>query len=433
MKDVPFELFKTRLGNGLKLIVAQRKGLPIFYSTLCFHAGAIYEPSDRAGLAEMVSRMLEAGTKRLTRSEIAESIEMFGGRFITDIGYYTSIIGVAILSTFARQGLQLIAELAMQPTFPEKEFEIEKSKLLSELAEKESDPHDVLSELFRRVIYGDHPLGRPHDGLKETVSQIERDDLIEFWTRFYAPNNAILVITSDLEIDEVIRMVEDTFGGWQPKPLELPQIVEPVEVDKRIVKFRKMDVNQAFIAFGHLGPKRADKDWNGLRVASYILGGSGFTSRMYKELRVKRGFAYSAYAYFVPGVKLPGFFNSGIETVRDTAFEAVKLMLQTIEEFVEHGPTVDEVELAKSYYQGSIPRMTDTYSKIGRALLDTEIYGLEDFFWLKDVEKIQQLSVDDIHKAAIQHIKPEKFRMAIVSNSNRLLKDLEKLGFTPPA
>jgi zinc protease len=423
--EKPFPVKKSILENGLTVIVAEKRDLPIFLATVAVKTGSVYDPVGKEGTANLVGRLLDKGTKERNANEIAEVIEGLGGNLSISTGRWTTRVTLSILSKHRETGLEILSDILMNPLFKEDEIEREVGKVLSEINEKKSDPNSVLDDKFREALYGDHPLGKPVEGYRESLKKIKRGDIVEFYEKFYVPNNSILVIVSDINPDDVMEIVNRYFRKWKRKELEFPEIKPPKPIMGKRVIVVDMDVNQAFIALGNLGIERKNPDFNKLRVANYILGGGGFASRFFMKIRNEKGYAYSTYSYFSPGYKFPGYFIAETETKLESASPAINLMVKLIRDIREKGVKEKELDDARSFYEGSIPRQTETYSQIAGALLEEELYGLPLYHWLEDVEEIKSFKKEDIDEVAKKYFDPDNFVLVIVANKDSLKLDIE--------
>ena len=194
------------------------------------------------------------------------------------------------------------------------------------------------------------------------------------------------------------------------------------------------EVNQAYILLGHPVPfHRGSPDYTPARVANYILGGSGFSSRIVKEVRVKHGYAYSTYSYFIGGFgwdesPITGFLQAGVETKLATGNDAVKLIRQLMREAKEKGFTEEELEAAKSYYRGSIARSAETYRQIAGLIITQADFGLPDLFWIKEIERIQKMSLEEVNSGA-RFYQPDDLVIAVVADTTFKLEGVERVEY----
>jgi len=411
------------LANGLQVIVVNKTELPITRALLTIKTGSLYDPPGKEGTAYLTTHLLDKGTKRRDEVEIAETVENLGGRLELDVKQQRINIGIMLLSEYTDTALDIIGDVSQNPLFLKEKFEKEKGKLLSSIQEDRTDPDKVIRQSFRRFVYGGHPLGNTPKGRLESVARITLKDIISFYNKYFAPNNAILVVVTDLSVEKTLTKVRSLFSGWERKKIVYPDIGQPEPLKGITVRIIDRDLNQAFIAIGHLGVSRNSPDFNRARAMNYILGGGGFSSRLYKKVRVEKGFAYSVYSYFYPEANYPGLFKCGLETKLENTANAIETVLEEIRKLQEEGATKDELKDTKTFYEGFIPQRTETYEQVASIFIDQKLYGLPPYFWIKDVEDINSLTLNDIRDAARSYLHPEDIVIVILGPKDSIRLD----------
>src|SRR5215510_1943023 len=216
------------LNNGLTILLVENPSLPTVSITASVLAGARYDPESKAGLAIMVSRLLDEGTENRTSLEIADAIESVGGAIDTD-GSFERIVAMAgVLNKDVDLGLELLSDLLIRPIFPQEYVDKEKERTLAEIVSAQDRPQVVAGWAFNELVYQDHPLHRPSHGYPATVERMERNDLIEFHKKYFVPNNTLLSVVGDFKVAEIVPKIEKAFGTWPSKPIILPTYPEPV-------------------------------------------------------------------------------------------------------------------------------------------------------------------------------------------------------------
>ena len=366
------------LPNGLTVVVSPRDKLPVAAISIRFKVGSAYDPEDKAGLADMTARLLDKGTTTRTATAIAEELDFLGARLEASAGGTGSTVSLSLLAKDIDRGLPLLVDILQDSHFETAELDRERLRMLSQIQQRRVNPRQVVSEVFREELYGDHPLHRPISGYASTVSQITRDDVLAFYQRFYVPNNAILVMVGDFSAARMLALIEQALGGWQARPLEQTALPQPAPTRGKAVRIVDMDVNQSYVQFGYLSVRRADPEFADIRAMNYILGGGGFVSRLTRSIREEQGLAYSVFSDFVGGSQFPGFFYAGLQTKIDTTSQALKSLFAVIEGMRQAPVSVDELTDMKLYYEGSLPRRAESYGQVAGLLLDREFFGLPD-------------------------------------------------------
>jgi zinc protease len=417
---LPIPSKKVILPNGLTVVVSAKDKLPIASISVRFKVGSVYDPEEKAGLADMTARLLDDGTAKRPAVAIAEELDFLGARFDASAGGTGSTVSLSLLAKDVERGLDLFADILQGSRFETDEFERERTRMLSQIQQRRVNPRQVVSEVFREVLYADHPLHRPISGYASTVSQITRDDVLAFYQRFYVPNNAILVMVGNFSEARMLELIEGALGGWHARPLDQMPLPQPSPTKGKSVRIVDMDVNQSYVQFGHLSVRRADPEFAVIRAMNYILGGGGFVSRLTRSIREEQGLAYSVHSDNVGGSQFPGFFYAGLQTKIDTTSQALKSLLTVIDSMKQAPVTADELTDMKLYYEGSLPRRAESYGQVAGLLIDREFFGLPDGYWESEIRQIQQLTSQDIQQLAQRHLDTDNFVLALVSKREQL-------------
>src|SRR5712691_2667416 len=217
-----FDVHSCVLDNGLKVLLVENPSIPTVSMNASVLAGARYDPEAKAGLAIMVSRLLDEGTETRTSFEIADAIESVGGAIDADGSFERIVVSAGVLTKDIDLGLELLADLSIRPIFPQEYVDKEKERTLAEIISAQDRPQVVAGWAFNELVYQDHPLHRPSHGYPETVERIERGDLMDFHKKYFGPNNAILSVVGDFRIPEILPKIEKAFGTWPSKPISFP-------------------------------------------------------------------------------------------------------------------------------------------------------------------------------------------------------------------
>ena len=422
---------KMILPNGLTVVVSPKDKLPVATISVRFKVGSAHDPEDKAGLADMIARLLDKGTTTRTATAIAEELDFLGARLDASAGGTSSTVSLSLLAKDIDRGLDLFGDILQHSHFEMAEVERERTQMLSQIQQRRVNPSQVVFEVFREVLYGDHPLHRPVSGYAATVSQITRDDVLASYQRFYVPNNAIVVMVGDFTEERMLELLERGLGGWQARPFDPISLPQPEPIQGKQVHVVDMEVNQSYVQFGHLSVRRADPDFAALRAMNYILGGGGFVSRLTRSIREEQGLAYSVYSDFVGGSQFPGFFYAGLQTRIDTTAQALNRLLAVIDGMKQSPVSGDELTDMKLYYEGSLPRRAESYGQVAGLLLDREFFGLPDGYWELEIRRIQQLIPEEIQRLAQRYLDTDNFVLALVSKQQQL--DLTDTPIPPEA
>ena len=404
------------LNNGLTILLVENPSLPTVSITASVLAGARHDPESKAGLAIMVSRLLDEGTENRTSLEIADAIESVGGAIDTD-GSFERIIAMAgVLNKDVDLGLELLSDLLIRPIFPQEYVDKEKERTLAEIVSAQDRPQVVAGWAFNELVYQDHPLHRPSHGYPNTVERLTRDDLLEFHRRYFVPNNIILSVVGDFRVPEFLPKIEKAFGGWEAKPVIFPIYPEPTRQNTKRVKFITMPAQQLNIYLGHLGISRTNPDYYALQVLDTILGGgAGFTARIPQRLRDELGLAYTTFASITMTAGLdPGRFVSFIGTSPENMKLAIDELLNEIRRIIEEPVTAQELQDAQDYLTGSFVFGFESSPQIARFLVHAQVYGLGFDFIEKYPQYVRAVTVNDVTRVARKYLDSENYTLVVV-------------------
>lgn len=411
----PLSAQRHLLPNGLVIILAQKTKLPIAIVKLLVRGGAAHDAEDKSGLANLVARLLDKGAAGRSARQVAEAIEFLGGSLSIRAGALSSQMSLEVLSKDIDAGFELLSDVLLRPRLATAEIERERKIILSEIAGRLDNPHQAVGDAFRELLYHGHVLHRPTEGYEHTVRALTRSDVLTWSQRYYRPERAILVMVSDLAPARMLRLIQTHLGDWRRGATSSTPMAEPPPPRGLRIHVVDRRINQSYVQLGHLGVRRSNPDYNALRAMNYILGGGGFVSRLYGTVREKLGLAYSVYSYFTPGGPLPGRFVVGLQTKIDSTSQALSVVFNELERIRREPVSAVELAEMKQYYQGSLPRRTESYGQIASLLLDQEYYGLPAQFWKRDIEEIQQLEAADLLRVARRYLKPQHLAIAIAS------------------
>ncbi len=371
----PYEEF--RLPNGLRLIVAPRHQLPLASVELLVEVGGAHDPQGQAGLASMTAALLRRGTENRSADEIHETIEYVGGHLEAAAGPDATAITAGVTSENLALALELVADVALHPTFPKKEFDTHQRRVLAELAQELDEPSVVADRaMLRTVLPAGHPYALPTAGTSKAVGSLRRADLQRFHRTWYAPERATLIVVGDVDPQEVRRLAKKHFGAWTTKaPAEITAPAAAALQRNRILVVHKEQATQVqvrFVAPAFTG--KNDPVYFPATVANGAFGG-GFTSRLVDEIRVNRGLSYSVGTRFLQ-LRGAGFFVFKSFTKNESVGELLQVLLAQAEKARTEGLADVEVERSRSYLAGLYPLRLETNDQIAAALGELLLYGL---------------------------------------------------------
>lgn len=340
--SLPPNYFYHRLPNGIELIGQYMPSLSSITFGFQVDAAVIDEPEDRLGLAHLFEYMLFEGTKEKDARTLNEAFESLGARKGASTGLETSRIFAQIVNTKFDATLPLIAEVIRTPTFPQEELEQMRSLVLQEIRRRDDEPMSRIYELIRSIFYQGTALGRPSLGTSESVAQLQRSDLQDFWRARYRPNVTLFAIAGKFDWDHVVGQVEALFGDWQGSATPSP---EQHPAPQARITLEHQDGKQEHLALMFPFPGYTDPDYYAAQIVSEALGGN-MASRLFVEVREKRGLVYGINAGLSSNRYL-GAMNIYAGTTPEQGRECLQVIVNELRKLQQDGITADELERAK--------------------------------------------------------------------------------------
>lgn len=400
------------LANGLVVWLWEDHRLPMVVVQAEVTDVRLREPSDKAGVAALVGSLLDEGTRKHTGPQIAELIENTGG----SLTLHSSGGQLQVLRPDLDQGLSLLIECLTQPTFPNEAFQRARAQQLATLQDQATQPFSRGLQLFRQKIYGDHPLGRPELGYRQTVEKLTPEDCRAFHAATFAPNATTLVVVGDFDSATLLRQLETLTRDWQPLPGAPPQANLPTMRPGKLQIVSDPNAAQVHVFIGHLGITRDNPDYYKLLVLDNILGtGPGFTDRLSSTLRDRLGLAYTVRASITANAgKQPGTLSGYIGTFPQSFLDVHRAFVREIERLRQEPPTVQEVEDAKRYLLGSTPFRFATRHNLAVQLLTIEKYGLGKDYPEKFREAVSRVTPAQVQAVAQRYLDPKRLIVVAV-------------------
>lgn len=421
------QIERDTLDNGLIVLTVEAHKIPVVEMRAYVRAGSVFDPAGKEGLASLVSQMLIRGTEYNSYDDIVRSIESVGGMLTPFTSEdYGGVSGKA-LSKDLPELTHLMSECLTAPLFDSLELSRLKRETVSFIKAQYNDPFEVSEKGFRSVMFGDHPLGHFPEGFDSSVAVVSSSDVRDFYDYHYYPNNTFLVCVGDFSKDTLMTLLNESLGQWERGILPDLRVADPVSSDHAVGKIIPMDISQAYILLGNLGPKYGAEDWHATRVMNYILGGAGLTSRISSTIREEKGLAYIAYSYF-RRFENGGYYAAEVQTRKEAVSEAVQSLLDEIKSMqMEIEP--QELESAKKFYTGYLPLAYDTYREMVEIVAQIQIggYGLD---YLDRFEsEIRALELEDLSAAAKKYLHPDRFCLLIVGDIEHEDVDVEGIDW----
>ncbi len=426
LEELSFPDFDERtLANGAELIVVPQHEQPFVTVNLVIGAGSAMDPAGSAGLASMVAQLLTKGTESRTDLEIAEAIDFMGASLNASASEEWTTISLGVLTPDLDEGLELLADVVMNPTFRTEELELLRTQTLTGLRLELSQASALASRTFTRAVYGEHPYGMLET--PESIESLGRDDAAAFHERYFHPTNALFVVAGDVEADGMARALERHFGGWTPA-----EAVPDVDADppsrsaREVILVHKPGSVQSVVRIGHaLMPGDAD-DWTPFTVANRILGG-GSSGRLFKVLREERGWTYGAYSQ-AQRERDEGVFQVTMEVRNEVTDSAVAEAFALLEALRDEPIPADELQETKDYLVGSFPLNVETPQQIASQVSRNRLLGLPLEELTTYRSRVAALDPEDVRAVARRHLDPDRMVVVVVGDAEEVLDQIAGFG-----
>ena len=419
---------RLELDNGLVVILMEDHELPLVRAVARIRTGSRYEAAGKVGLASITGTVIRTGgTENMPSDELDDFLESRAADVSSSIGGSYGSAAMSCLKGDFPDVFPVFGDMLRKPAFDERRLAVAVNQEMAGISRQNDDPMEIMSREFDEIVYGaDSPYGRVSSF--ETIQSITRDDLVAWHARFYHPNNLILGLIGDFAEEEALELVKSTFGDW-PRSLEedLPEALYETTARPGVYYIEKNDMTQSNIKIGHLGITRDNPDLFAVEVLNQVFSGS-FSSRLYSNVRSKKGLAYAVVGGVRSNWDYPGTFNMWITTKTETTGAGIDALLEEARSLSEEPPTEEEVRKAKTGILNSFIFNVDTRAKILGQQLTYEYYGFP-LDWVNRYRKgIEEVTLDQVQAVAEKYIHQEHFVILVVGPSEGRDKPLIDFG-----
>jgi zinc protease len=414
------------LPNGLRVIVVERTESPLVSAQLLIKNGGEVDPQELAGLADMTASLLTKGTQSRDATKIAQEIESLGGSLESGARWDSSFATVGVMSSKIPQAMEILADVVRRPTFKSEEVERLRQQYLDNLTLALGEPGSIARFVAARVVFGDTAYGHPISGTTESLTRITAADIAKMHSRYYRPDNAILVIGGDVTAKDGLALATKFFGDWQKPADPLPTangnlVLKPAE--GRIVVIDKPDAGQAAVFLARKGINRSDKDYFRGIVANSVL--SGYSGRLNQEIRIKRGLSYGAGSQLDTRRDI-GPFVASAQTKNESGAQVADLLLGEVGRLFSAPPQDAELTPRKAVLIGTFSRNLETAGGLVGQIASLALYGLGLDEINRYINNVQAISTADVQQFAGGRLDAKTSNIIIVGNAKLFLPELQK-------
>ncbi len=414
------------LTNGLRVIVVHRAGAPLVAGQLLIKNGGEADPVELAGLSNMVADLITKGTARRSATQVAEAIEALGGSLDSSARWDASRVGVNVISSKIGPALDILADVVRRPTFKEDEIERLRQQTLDELTVEMGEPSVIAQYVASRIVFGDTPYGKPLGGTTESITRIGRDDIMKYHSRYYRPDNAILVLGGDITPANAFRLAQQYFGDWQ-KPVDALPTRGSAETgnsaQSRVIVIDKPDAGQAAVMVARSGINRRDPDYFVGIVTNSVL--SGYSGRLNQEIRIKRGLSYGA-GSSLEARRDVGPFSASAQTKNVSAAEVADLLMREVGRLSSEPVADIEMTPRKAVVVGNFARNLETAAGLTSQIGSLALYGISFDEINRYIGNVQSITARDLQRFAGARLSAAGTSIVVVGNAKDFLPALRK-------
>jgi zinc protease len=415
------------LPNGLRVIVVERRETPLIAAQLLIKNGGEVDPPELAGLADMTANLLTKGTQTRSATQIAQEIESLGGSLDSGARWDASFANVGVMSSKMPQAMEILADVVRRPTFKSEEVERLRQQYLDNITLALGDPGSIARFVAARVVFGDSPYGHPVGGTTESMTRITGADIAKMHSRYYRPDNAILIIGGDTDAKDAIALATKYFGDWQKPTTPLPALDAATESTAgkagRVVVIDKPDAGQAAVYLARTGINRKDTDYFRGIVSNSVL--SGYSGRLNQEIRIKRGLSYGA-GSVLDARRDVGPFLASAQTKNESGAVVADLLLGEISRLSSSPPVDMELTPRKAVLIGNFSRNLETVNGLVSQVGSLALFGMGLDEINRYINNVQTVSTADIQKFAGTRLEAKTSNIIIVGNAKAFLPELQK-------
>jgi len=392
---------------------------PIINMRIAFRGGAALDPVGKAGLAHMVSTLLDEGAGDMDSQSFQRRLEDLSVELRFNAGRDTFTGRLKTLSENKDQAFELLKASLSEPRFDAGPVERMRGQILAGLRRDSEDPDTVAGQALARELFPNHPYGRPVEGTPESIATITLDDLREFTGQRLARDNLLIGVVGDIDGEELGRRLDEVFSGLPA--VSKPANVQEVQVQNAgRIKVVEMAVPQSAIAFAQKGLKRDDPDFYTGYVLNHILGGGGFTSRLYEEIREKRGLAYSIGSYLYP-LRHAGLVQGYGGTANGRVGETLEVLKSQWRTMAESGATATELLDAKTYLVGSYPLRFTSTGGIASILVSMQLEKLGIDYLDRRNKMVEGVTLEAVNTLARRLLDPANLVVVVVGTPDGVI------------
>jgi predicted Zn-dependent peptidase len=419
---------EATLSNGLQVVLLENHKVPTFSMQMVVLSGGLSDPQTARGVASFTANLLREGTAKRSSKDISEQSESLGAVIGASAGLagFTSNVTAAGLVENFDQTLDIFADVVRNPTFPAEEVDKYKARSIAQLPLQRSNPGFLAAERFNRAIYGEHPASLVLPPV-ESLRTLTPDALKQFHQTYYRPNNAILAITGDITMKELMPKLEKAFGDWQKAEVPATKIPTVAALSKPgIFLIDRPGSVQTVLTLGNVGIERTNPDYFSVLVMNAIFGG-GPQARLFMNLREDKGYTYGAYSNF-GGSKYAGAVSASSSVRTDVTEGALKEFMYEIKRIRDEKVPAEELENAKRSIIGSFALSLEQPQALLSNIVTQKLYGFPVSYWDDYPQQVSRITAEDVQRAAQKYLDLPHLQIVAVGDASKVRNILAAYG-----
>ena len=414
---------ETVLPNGLTIVVVEDNRLPLVSYRLAFRVGGAFDPPDLPGLTDLLAGLLPEGTESRTSREIADEVARMGASISAGANSDYTIVAASALNFFNDQILDLMAEIVLQPSFPENEVELAKQNTKESLRQQRAQPSFLASEMVSRVMFGEHPYSVVAP-TPESVDRSSRDEFVRFHREKFVPNSAVFIVVGDVKHEEIVKRIESLFSTWERGANLVTNFpAPPVRTKRTAYLVDRRGSAQSNIVVANSGILRTSPDYFPMLLMHTVLGANA-SSRLFMNLREEKGYTYGAYTN-LDARRTAGTFRATAEVRTPVTGDSLKEFFYELNRIRTDLVSDKEISYAKSYLTGVFPIRLETQEGLTDQLVQIKMLNLPDNYLEHYRDRVQAVTVADIQRVATKYIKPDEAAVIIVGDGANVLEQIK--------
>ena len=421
--DLP-EIHEVTLTNQMKVFLVEDRDFPTVDYKLMVRTGTLHDPADKVGLAAMTASVLRtSGSENMPGDLMDKKLEMIGGSLTCDANEYTVKVDMSLLREHAELGLDLMANMLMHPAFDQNKIDLAKVQQRTAIARRNDEIYTLAIREFQKIIYGSQSPYARHPEYA-TVSAITRRDILDFFHRYFQPNNTQITVRGDFDWKEMVALLEKELAGWTARPVHVPPDPKVnYRYDFSVSYVEKLDAVQSIILIGHIGGLMNDPDYPVMQVLSPILS----YERMFKKLSSEEGLYWAGGDYEF-GYMHPGRFFVGATVKSESTVKVVRKMLDELKRITEQGVSDEELDLVRKFTLNGFVFEFDSKEQLVDRLALYKYFNFPKDFLETVMKKVEKVTKADVLRVARTHLHPDTVHILVVGNQAKFDAPLSVLG-----